>query len=72
MGNNKEPTKPNKAEMAAMGCDEGMCAGCELYGWRSMLGEWQPLDGWCNCGMRSVPVRADEKRCQYFVKRGDA
>lgn len=65
------PKRPNCEALALMGCDKSMCAGCELYGWHIMLGEWQPLDGWCSVKVRLGTVRADEKKCDYFVERGD-
>ena len=63
--------RPNYEEIASMGCDKSMCAGCELYGWYMMLGDWQPLDGWCGGKLRFGHVRADEPKCNYFVERGD-
>jgi len=74
VGNKKkssEPQKPNYKEMAMMGVDESMCAGCELYGWHTMMGEWKPLDGWCGAKLRPGQVRADEPKCIYFVRRID-
>jgi len=71
VGNRKPPGKPSYEEMAVMGVDDSMCAGCDLYGWHTMMGEWQPLDGWCRARMRVGTVRADETKCDYFVKRGD-
>jgi len=60
---------PSEEEMNAMGCDTQSCSRCSLYVWHAMMGEWKALDGWCEPKIRLGSVRADEKKCDYFVRR---
>ena len=60
---------PSKEEIAAMGCDESMCAGCIHYAWTHLMGEWYPLDGQCSMKILLCAVRADTPKCMHFVPK---
>ncbi len=61
--------KPKFEELMGLGVDASMCGGCELYGWHSMLGEWQVEEGWCKAKMREGNLSATAPKCDYFLKR---
>lgn len=67
----KTELKPTKEEFAQMGCDPDTCAGCSLYDWHQMLGQWRSDDGRCTIKIKLGSVNAEEPKCDYQVKRSD-
>lgn len=65
----KVNTRPSMKKVVELDLDPNGCAGCEMYGWHSMLGTWQTEEGWCKAKMRNGNLSANTPKCDYFLKR---